>query len=169
MDARTNKKILMAANKIAMAIESELEEILEHTEVVVKDFIPARHVKATLTKMEKAIENEGVESLFDKTVSREALRKTASEEVSEDEINEAITEIVKAFVEEVEDVLKDTDDVSDETIVSCGGDAFEVESKLKGIIEKKLAAKGIYFRLARNQKQTIVAKIKDSKKSNSIK
>lgn len=153
MDAKTNKKILMAANKIAMAIEAELEEILEHTEAVVKDFVPARYVKATLTKMEKAIENEGVEALFDKTVSREALRKTASEEASEEEINEAIAEIVKAFVNEVEDVLKDTDEVADETVTNLEDDAYEVESKLKGIIEKKLAAKGIYFRLARNNKK----------------
>lgn len=152
MDALNNKKILMAANKIAMAIEAELEEILEHAEVVVKDFVPARHVKATLVKIEKALENEGVEALFDKTVSREALRKTASEEVDSKEIEEVVEALVKAIVEEVEDVLNDTDDIADETVTGLGeDDIFEVESKLKGILEKKLAVKGVYFRLARKQ------------------
>jgi Glu-tRNA(Gln) amidotransferase subunit E-like FAD-binding protein len=150
MDALNNKKILMAANKIALAIEAELEEILEHAEVVVKDFVPARHVKATLVSIEKALENEGIEVLFDKTVSREALRKTASEEVSSDEIKEVVEELVKAIVDEIEDVLNDTDDVTDETVTSLGeDDGFEIESKLKGILEKKLAVKGVYFRLDR--------------------
>lgn len=167
MNALKNKKILMAANKIALAVEEEMEEILEHAEIVVKDFIPARHVKATLVKIEKALENEGIEALFDKTVSREALRKTASDEVTSKEIDEAIEALVKAIVDEVEDVLEDVDAVSDETIDSFDKeDAFETESKLKSILEKKLAAKGVYFKLARNQKQTITAKMRDSKKSN---
>lgn len=161
-----NKKILMASNKIAIAVEQEVEEILEHAEEVVKQFIPARYVKSTLAKIEKFLDNEGIESLFDKTVTRDALRKTASEEVSSKEIDEAVEVLVKAIVDEIEDVLNDADQVADETVEGLGGDTFEVESKLKGILEKKMAAKGIYFRLARNQKQSIVAKMKDSKKSN---
>jgi len=164
MDALKNKKVLMASNKIALAIEQEVEEILEHAEEVVKQFVPARYVKSTLAKIEKALDNEGIESLFDKTVTREALRKTASEETSSEEIDEVVNVLVKAIVDEIEDVLNDADQVADETVMSYGGDGFEIESKLKGILEKKMAAKGIYFRLARNQKQTIVAKMKSTKK-----
>lgn len=171
MDVLKNKKILMAANKIALAVEEEMEEILEHAEQVVKSFVPAKHVKATLNKIEKALDNEGIEALFNKTVTREALRKTASEVVSSKEIDEVVKAILEAIVDEVEDMLEDADDVSDETVKSFDDeDGFESESKLKSLLEKKLAAKGVYTRLARkyknttaSKKQTLIEKIKSTK------
>lgn len=166
MDVLKNKKILMAANKIALAVEEEMEEILDHAEQVVKNFVPAKYVKATLNKIEKALDAEGMEVLFDKTVTREALRKTASEKVSSKEIDEVVKALIEAIVDEVEEMLEDTDKVSDETIESFGDeDGFESEAKLKSLLEKKLAAKGVYVKLARNKKQTIMSKIKAAKNS----
>lgn len=153
-----NKKVLNMSNKIAKAIELEAEEILKDAEDVVKKYVPARKVKATLLKIEKALDKEGIESLFDKTVKREALRRTANEEVSEQEIEELVEAIVEAVVDELEDVLKDADEVCDEQVASFKGeDDFEVESKLKNSLEKVMASKGVYFKLARNQKPKRVA------------
>lgn len=158
-----NKKVLNRSLKIAKAIELEAEEILLHTEELVKSYVPARKVKATLLKVEKALENEGVESLFDKKVTREALRKTASEEVTDEEIDELVDAIVKAVVEELEEVLEDADEVCGDCVDGFKGECeFEVESKLKTAIEKSMARKGINFKLARVNKP---AKKEASKKA----
>lgn len=155
-----NKKVLMASNKIARAIELETEEILKDAEEVVKKYVPARKVKATLLKIEKALQEEGVESVFDKTVKREALRRTASEEVSEEEIEELVEAIVEAVVDELEEVLEEADNLCDEEVDNKkyeSEDEFEIESKLKSNLERKMAEKGVYFKLARNKKAKKVA------------
>lgn len=163
-----NKKVLNQSVKIAKAIELEAEEILLHTEELVKNYVPARKVKATLLKIEKALENEGIESLFDKKVTREALRKTASEEVTDKEIEELVEVIVEAVVEELEEVLADADEVCDDCVGGFEGEsAFEVESKLKTAIEKSMARKGVYFKLARVNKpaKKVAAKQAPAKKT----
>jgi hypothetical protein len=149
-----NKKILAAAEKIAMAIEMEAEEILEHAEAVIKEYVPAKHVKAALTAVEKALDKEGVEALFDKTVSREALRKTASMEVTAKEVSEVVAAVANAVVAEFEDVLEDADAVATAALKKVPESLkFEVESKLKNVVEKKMASKGIYFKMSRTAKQ----------------
>lgn len=151
-----NKKILVAADKIARAIELEAEEILEHGEAVVKEYIPAKYVKAALTSIEKMLDKEGIEALFDKTVSREALRKTAQEakEVTAQEVNEAVTKIAETIVAEFEDMLEDADEVTTAALKKVPESAkFEVESKLKNVVEKKMASKGVYFRMSRVAKK----------------
>jgi predicted ATP-dependent Lon-type protease len=150
-----NKKILSVAGKISKAIELEAEEILDHAEQVIKQYVPARYVKAALTKIEKKLEDEGIEALFDKTVSREALRKTASEQPTVKELNEVVNKVTAAIVAEMEDVLKDTDDVIGEKIagVTDMRKKAELEAKLKSVVEKKTASKGIYFKLARMAKK----------------
>lgn len=157
--SKLNSKILKVAEKISKAVELEAEEILEHAEDVVKKFVPAKYVKRTLEAIEKAVEKEGVEALFNKAVKREALLKTASETPSKEEIEEVVKEIVKAIVDEFEDVLEDADETADEEIKKIAEefdfeDLEEVEAKLKGVLERSLHAKGIYARFARNFKQT---------------
>ena len=149
-----NQKIISMANKVSKAIELEMEEILEHAEQVVKEFVPARYVKAALTKLETLLDKEGVEALFDKQITREAFRKTAKVEVTAKEINQVLASIVEAVVAEVEDVLKDADEVVTRTVEKFVPAArFEVESKLKNIIEKKGFTKGVYFKMSRTAKK----------------
>lgn len=148
-----NKKVLAMANKMSKAIELEAEEILLHAEQVIKEFVPARFVKSALTKIEKALEKEGMEVVFDKTVTREALRKTAKVEVTAKEIYEVIDKVTAAVVAEMEDVLKDVDEVADETVAKFHKDLrLEAEAKLKSAVERSAASKGVYFRLARINK-----------------
>ncbi|MFW6015066.1 MAG: hypothetical protein ACOCRK_01360 [bacterium] len=159
-----NKKIISLSNKVAKAIEAEAEEILLHAEKVIKDFVPARKVKSTLKAIEAALENEGVESLFNYKITREALRKTASEEVTKEELDEVKAAVVAAIVAEFEDVLEDADDVADEVIGKFHPKhRFEVESKLKKSIEANLASKGIYCKLARNAKKPVTKKASKKK------
>lgn len=149
-----SKKILTLAHKMSKTIQSEVEEILEHTEMVVKQYIPSRYVKAALTKIEKALDNEGIEVKFDKTVSREELRATAKVEVTANEVNEVIAHLVKSVVAELEDVLKDADEVADEVVGKFDvNNRFEVESKLKGVVERKLFAMGVYAKFSRTAKK----------------
>lgn len=145
-----NKKVLASASTIARAIEAETEEILDHAEAVIKSYIPARYVKAALNKMEKMLDKEGIEAAFDKAITREALRKTASTQVEARELHETIAAVVNAVVAELESVLKDADVVANETVAKFDARSrFEVESKLKAVMEKKMASKGVYCKFAR--------------------
>lgn len=148
-----NQKLLALAHKFTKSIEDEAEEILEHAEVAIKQYIPARYQKAALTKLESLLETEGIEAEFDKTVSREDLRKTASTKVAAKDLHDTINKIAQAVVAEFEASLKDVDSVAKEVVSKYRPSLrLEVEAKLKGVIEKKLATKGIYTKLERIQK-----------------
>lgn len=160
--------ILKKAEMISKAVEAEAEEILEDAEKAIKECVPACDVHKALLAVEQELNNEGVEALFQKSTSKVAMKRTAGEALSADELKELVKKITKAIVEEFEDVLKDTDEVCDDEVKSLkdAEDIIEVEGKLKGLLEKKLADKGIYTKLARNAKATKVAK-KVAKKVNS--
>lgn len=165
-----NSKIIGFSDKLTRAIIAEVEEVLEDAENVVKEHTPARLVRKTLASIEAKLDNEGIEVAFDKTVTREALKKTASEDASEDELEELASVIAEAIVDELEDILEDADSVMDAeqttSLASEEDDAFEIESKLKSIVERKLSAKGIYTRFQRSAKKvakkSIVEKIREA-------
>lgn len=152
--------ILKKAEIISKAIEAEAEEILEDAEKAIKETVPACDVHKALLAVEEELNNEGIEALFQKATSKIAIKKTASEALSTKELDELVKKITKAIIEEFEDLLKDTDEVCDDEVEKIGEeeDKFEVESKLKGILEKKLADKGIYSQLARNKKSVVAKK-----------
>jgi uncharacterized metal-binding protein len=159
--------ILKKAEMISKAIESETEEILEDTENAVKEAVPASSVGTVLIKIENALEKEGIEVSFQKNVSKLAMAKTASEKLEDKEVEKLVEKIVAAVVDELEDVLEDADEVCDEEIEKLGEeeDFNEVEGKLKGILEKKLAGKGIYVGLARTaskKKENLTDKVAES-------
>lgn len=161
-----NTRIINLAGNVTDAVVAETEEILEDAEKVVKEFVPARFVNKTLASIETKLEKEGIEALFDKAVTRQALKATASEEATPEEIDELVKEIVDAIVEELEDVLKEADEVMDEETSKLASaeeveEDLEIESKLKSIVERKLHAKGIYSRFARSGKVVKKASIAD--------
>lgn len=150
-----NKKLLVSAKRVSSALEEEVEEILEHAEEVIKTTVPGIYVKASLVKLENILEKEGIEAKFDTRITRDYLRKTSSYKYDDDVLDEFIDLVANATVDELEDVLKDTDEYVDEyvneNIAKFQNDGFEVEAKIKNIIEKELSAKGVYFKLARNK------------------
>ncbi|MNV36300.1 hypothetical protein D3C71_1277720 [compost metagenome] len=163
-----NSRIINFSDKLTKAIVAEVEEILEDAENVVKEFAPSRFVRKTLASIEAKLENEGIEVEFEKSVTREALKRTASEEANEDELEELAKVIAEAVVDELEEVLEDADGIMDEergtTLSAEEDDTLEVESKLKSIVERKLHAKGVYVRFQRTaKKKTIVEKIRDAR------
>lgn len=165
--------VLKKAEMISKAIELEAEDILEDAELAVKETVPACNVTAALNHIEQKLASEGVEALFQKKVSKVAMNKTASEALSDKEVKELADLIVDAIVEEFEEILEEADEVCDEEVNGLGEDVVEVESKLKSVLERKLAAKGINAKFARNKKSTATrAKeamaAKRSKRSNTI-
>jgi hypothetical protein len=152
-----NSRIITIASNVTDAITAETEEVLEDAEEAIKKSVPARFAKKALAMLETKLEKEGIEALFDKKVKREALKRTAGEEMKEDELEEVVASVVDAVVAEMEEVLKDADEEMDTekgNVVAEGEDGVEVEAKIKSIVERKLHAKGIYARFARTAKKT---------------
>ena len=140
-------KTAMKAKKICKAFEEEAEEILEDVEEAVKEFFPARKVKAALNKIENKLKTEGINARFDYKITRTQLNKTASIEVTEEELDEALNAIIDATVAEFEDLLKDTEEYVDETV------AAEDDEEIKGEIESKIKNMGVACRFARRSKR----------------
>jgi hypothetical protein len=149
-----NKKIISLANKIADAVKDDTEVLLYDLESTVKKYVPARFVKSVLNKLEASLANDGVEAKFDKSVTRELIRSTASVENTQEELKEATDTFAKAFVSEMEDTLKQADEACDEVIkrIASKENSTEVELKLKSMVENRLAMNcGIYCKLARSK------------------
>lgn len=102
-------KANVIAERCAKVIDDRMEKILLDAENVVKEHFPARYVSASLTRLRVILKNEGIMSNFDKRVSREALRRTASMQCSKEDCDEAIGEIAKAIVAETNAVLDQCD------------------------------------------------------------
>ena len=149
-----NKKIISLASKIADEVKDETESLLSDLESTVKKYVPARFVKSVLNKLEASLSDNGVDATFDKSVTRSQIRSTASVESSQEELKEATATFAKAFVAEMEDTLKQADEACDEVIkrVASKENETEVELKLKGMVENRLAMNyGIYCKFARSK------------------
>ena len=169
MKKNTLASILKKAELISKAVEEEAEEILEDTEMAVKAICKASDQPKVLRRIEKALEDEGVEAVFQKKVSKVALKKTAEvEPMSEEEVKELVNNVVDAVVSEFEETLKDADDVCEETLKEVFEEDEEnmepeemqqLEARLKRTIERKLASSGIYSRMSRNHVAKKPAKV----------
>jgi hypothetical protein len=152
-------KVAMTTNKICKAFEEEAEEILEDAEEAVKEFFPARKVKASLKKLETRLAEEGIKAAFDYKISRATLNKTATIEVTEEELEEALNAIVDATVGEFEDLLADTEEYVDEAV------DVDSDDEVKTTVESKLADMGVTCKLARRAKAKKSARRTASKTS----
>lgn len=161
-------KLLKKSEEISKAVELEAEEILEDTEAAVKETVPACNVSKVLKLIEEKLEEEGVEALFQKNVSRIAIKRTASQELSEKEINELVKTIVDAVVEEFEEVLEDAEEVCCEEVkkIASEEDEILVEDKLMSVLEKKLSNKGIHSKLDRRAAKNAVVASKEKTAKN---
>ena len=161
---KKNMKIIAAASKIAKALEDETEAILQDAEEVVQKHIPARYVKAALKKIEEELDENGIEASFDKSVSRDALKKTASVNYSAKELHEALDKIAEATIAEFEDMLADGDEVATRAVKRfASAEQPEVESKLKSMIEKRMHKLGVYCKFSRvtyDPKKSLMKNIK---------
>jgi hypothetical protein len=144
-------RLMKRAAEVNRAIEAEVEDVLEDTENVIKECVPARDVRKTLTRIEEELANEGVDTEFDKKITRENLRKSAGEVLPEEEMEKLVKTIVEAVVDEIEEILEDADTVLDEDVKELKEEEKDiVESKLKSLVESKLAEKSIKAKFARN-------------------
>ena len=157
-----NANILKIAGRVSKAIEEETEEVLEHAEQAVRHYVPARYVKRTLAAIEDKLDDEGVEVEFDKRVSRSALTATAGEGVTKEELDEIADKFAKAVIDELEEMLADGDEVMDEEVDGVADDdddaVVNIEAKLKGVVERKLAAMGLRVGFARTAAAKVAAK-----------
>ena len=145
-----NEKIIAIASKVTQALEKETEEILRDTEEAIKSYFPAKYVKAALKETEKVFDDNGMEVAFDKTVTREMRKKTASLEATGSEMREAIQKIASCAIDEMEDVLADANEVVNTAITRFASkERPEVEAKLKNIIEGRLHHCGIFCKFDR--------------------
>ena len=97
------------SERLAKKLDSRMEKILFDLESLVKEYFPARYVSASLTKIQKELIKEGISCTFDKRVTKEAIKKTAKSDITCDECDEAVKELVKAVVAETEDTLDSCD------------------------------------------------------------
>ena len=113
MDAKMKKVIASETNvyskRFAAKLDARMERILEDAENLVKSYFPAKQVSASLTKLQAALVAEGINCVFDKTVTKEAIASTADSDISEKECNEAVRYIANAVVDETEDTLEACD------------------------------------------------------------
>lgn len=93
------------AKRLAERLDNRMERILLDAENLVKATFPAKFVSASLTKLQKELITNGISCTFDKRVTKEAIKKTASTDITEDECTEAIQKIAKAVIGLTEDTL----------------------------------------------------------------
>ena len=171
MNNKVLSNIIRKAELISKAAEEEAEEILEDAEMAVKAVCKASDQPKILRRIEKALEDEGVEALFQKKVSKIAMKKTANvEPMEEEEVKELVKNVVEAVVDEFEEMLKDVDEVCDEELKKvfdeeemAEEDMVALEARLKKSLERKLAGMGIYSKLERKYKVVKKAAKKNSK------
>ena len=177
MNNKVLSNIIRKAELISKAAEEEAEEILEDAEMAVKAVCKASDQPKILRRIEKALEDEGVEALFQKKVSKTAMKKTANvEPMEESEVKELVKNVVDAVVEEFEEMLEDVDEVCDEELKKVFEDEEEVqeeekaalEARLKKSLERKLANMGIYSKLERKYKVTKKVAKKNSKQEKTV-
>ena len=146
----TNKKIINAAKNILNAMHAETEEILYETEQLVKDYFPAKYVKAALKEVEQKLDENAIEASFEKVVTPEMRTKTASVQATSKEMRQAIQHIANAAVSEMEDMLADANEVINRTLTRFAAkERPSVEAKLKNLIENRMHNIGVYCKFDR--------------------
>lgn len=142
-------KFKKKAALISAAIEKETEEILVDAEKATKICVPHTKVKNSLACIENKIAEEGMEVEFDKTMPEATKEQTKFNEETIEKICKMVT---KAVVDEMEDVLKDAEEIMNEDIEKeklSATDLRTLEASYKKMLEKDLAAKGIYVSFGR--------------------
>jgi hypothetical protein len=152
-----NQNIVDSANKITDAFVAETEKDLEDAEETVKKVVPARFAKKVLAQIEEKVDQEGIEIEFNKEVSKESLRKTASEDASEKELMELSDVVSDSIVESSENLLAEAEGILNQETLKIAqkhetysmSHLASIENKLKSIVERKLKSVGIHARFDR--------------------
>lgn len=156
----TANKMSNKAGTLSKAMTQEAEEILLHTERAIKTLSSIKDHARLLKMAEESLAEEGINAIFDKRVSRTAMKKHASEDevISEEEAKALVEKVTEAVVEEFEEALKDADKICEEEIKkqfedSEGKDSIEeIEASIKSNFEKNMRAIGINAKLSRNHR-----------------
>ena len=173
MNKELRAKLLNKSNKIASAVEAEIEDVLEDSENAIKSVASAKSVNVALKKVEDKLLTEGIKAQFAKDKSKTEIDAALSKE----DIDSIVEKVVPAICDEIEDLLKDADEVADQYVneeSDSDSDSdeetlYEIENSIKSNVEKKLASVGVNFNLVRNHKAPEKKVEKTSKvKSNKI-
>ena len=152
----TTNKFKTKVALISKAIEQETEEILRDAEVAAKMSLPFNVSGKSLVKIESKLMNEGIGAKFDTKMPRFASKEDEPEtvEIEQEQIDTICECITNAVVEELEDVLKDAEEIIDEEIKAEESldekDKVKLENTVKSLLETDLNKKGIYVKFARN-------------------
>ena len=103
------QKVNVLAAKFSKRLTDVVDKALVEAETLVKQNVPARFVSASLTSLRKQLMANGIHARFDRRVTRAALRASANDKCTKAQCDEAIGEITKAVVAEVEEVLDQCD------------------------------------------------------------
>jgi len=142
-----SEKIAKISARVAEKLDNQMEKILSDAEELVKAEFPAKYVSASLTRLSNILCKEGIECTFDKKVSREAIRKTASSDITKAECDEAIRKIAEAVVDETEDTIEQCKKAID----VIASKEFESGSKvatrrIQRRVASRLGAEGLQFK-----------------------
>ena len=142
-----SEKIAKISARVAAKLDDQMEKILSDAEELVKAEFPAKYVSASLTRLSNILCKEGIECTFDSKVSREAIRKTASSDITKDECYEAIKKIAEAVVDETEDTIEQCKKAID----VIASKEFEAGSKvatrrIQRRVASRLGAEGLQFK-----------------------
>lgn len=142
-----SEKIAKISARVAAKLDDQMEKILSDAEELVKAEFPAKYVSASLTRLSNILCKEGIECTFDSKVSREAIRKTASSDITKDECYEAIKKIAEAVVDETEDTIEQCKKAID----VIASKEFESGSKvatrrIQRRVASRLSAEGLQFK-----------------------
>lgn len=141
------KQTNVLAKRLADKLDLRMEKILADAEKLVKKYFPARYVSASLTKLQKQLIGEGISCTFDKSVTKEAIKKTAKSDITAEECDEAIQKIAQTVVAETEDTL----DACDKAIKNLAKKHFpknriSTAHVIRKTIEQKMQSTGLHCR-----------------------
>jgi hypothetical protein len=155
--SKINNKIISFTNRLAKAFEEELEDSLEYAESVIKRTVPGRYARPVLASLEKSLDQEGIEVEFDKQISNQQIKKTASERATNKELVEVRNFVNTAISEDTEEILEEAEGLIEEEVyrIAKATKTFgvqkmaSIEDKMKSVMERKLKSMGIHARFDR--------------------
>ena len=143
---QATKKVGILTSRFSKRLADAVDKALVEAETLVKENFPARFVSASLTNLRKQLLNNGIHANFDRRVSRKALRASVDTKCTKAHCDEAIKQIAKATIAEVEAIL----DSCDKAITKAAAKNFKMRRlatrQIYRGVEKNLYRRGLEFK-----------------------
>jgi hypothetical protein len=145
--ARTenSKKISLLAARFSHRLFRTVDATLVDVENTIKKNFPARFVSASLMSLRKKLRDNGIHSQFDRKVDRKELRASFDSKITKQQCDEAVDELAKCVIAEVEETL----DQCDSAITAAAEKQFKMKRmagrQIRSIVRRNLFRKGLEF------------------------